>query len=430
MKKKFNLYIGLAILGLASSCAPSLDEFEPSKGSADFSKFISVGNSLTSGYANNGLYLEGQKVAFPNLIAAQMKAVGGGEFTSPFFSAEQANGTGYIKLKGLVDGNPVTEQVPAQAVRTTTPQPLFTKYLDPIQNLGVPGMRLDLSLVAEMSSTAGNPYFERLLPDAAVGKTKYIEYAAAHEHSFFSFWLGNNDVLGYATNGAVTTGPTNTLISTATFQFAYSTFIDALTKGGQKGVVATIPDVTTIPFLNTVTTARINAGVEAKTNGQVKNVVIATKTTPRVATADDRFVLTFPTEKLGVPDNLGRPYGIHPGNPIEDKYVLDKDEATQVVERVNQINEIIKTIAKSKDLAVADVHAFLNKVKGGYIYNGVAISSAYITGNAFSLDGVHLTSMGNAIVANLFIEAINKQYKSTIPTVDISNYPGVKFPGE
>ena len=94
MKKNFKLYIGLAVLGFASSCAPSLDEFEPSKGTADFSKFIAVGNSLTSGYADNGLYLEGQQVAFPNLIAQQLKEIGGGEFTSPFFSQDQQNGSG------------------------------------------------------------------------------------------------------------------------------------------------------------------------------------------------------------------------------------------------------------------------------------------------------------------------------------------------
>ena len=122
MKKNFKLYIGLAILGFASSCAPSLDELETSKGTADFSKFIAVGNSLTSGYADNGLYLEGQKVAFPNLMAEQFKTVGGGEFTSPFFSQEQANGSGYIQLKSLVDGNPVMEPVTTNlAIRGKSP---------------------------------------------------------------------------------------------------------------------------------------------------------------------------------------------------------------------------------------------------------------------------------------------------------------------
>lgn len=431
MKKNIKLYIGLAILGFASSCAPTLDELETSKGTADFSKFIAVGNSLTSGYADNGLYLEGQKVAFPNLMAEQFKSVGGGEFTSPFFSADQANGTGYLSLKSLEDGNPVMEQIAPQAIRGQNSQggPLFTKYLDPIQNLGVPGMRLDLAYFDGFGSEFGNPYFERLLPTDQVGKQTYMQYATSHEHTFFSFWLGNNDVLGYATNGAAASeDPTKQLIEVAQFTGLYTNFIDKLTENGSKGVVATIPDVTSIPFFNTVTTARLNAAVDAASGGAAKNVFIATKTGPRAATDEDLFILTFPTALLGQPNEGQIPYGMHPLNPIEDQYVLDKAEASQVASRVKAINDQIKAIAESKDIAVADVYTFLNKVKTGYNYNGVHISAAFITGNAFSLDGVHLTPMGNAIVANLFIDAINSKYKANVPTVDVSQYRGVKYP--
>lgn len=432
MKKNFKLYIGLAILGFASSCAPSLDEMETSKGSADFSKFIAVGNSLTSGYADNGLYLEGQKVAFPNLIAEQLKAVGGGEFTSPFFTEAQANGSGYIQLKSLIDGNPVMEPVTTNlAIRGANPlgKPLYTKHTDPIQNLGVPGMRLDMAFAENVGSVYGNPYFERLLPEGTPAKLKYIEYAVSHEHTFFTFWLGNNDVLGYATNGAAPSeDPTKKLLDIPTFEFTYNTFINELTKGGSKGVVATIPDVTTIPFFNTITTARLNAAVEEATKGEAKNVYIATKTGPRVATDADLFILTFPTSLLGKPNAQQIPYGVHPLNPIDDQFVLDKAEIVEVSGRVKAFNERIKSIAEAKQLAVADVYSFLNKVKAGYNYNGVHISAAFITGNAFSLDGVHLTPMGNAIVANLFIDAINSKYDANVTKVDISKYRGVKYP--
>src|SRR5690606_6469993 len=314
----------------------------------------------------------------------------------------------------LVDGNPVMEPVTTNlAIRGKSPNggPLYTKYTEPIQNLGVPGMRLDMSMAPGIGTVMGNPYFERLLPDGTPPNLKYVEYAASHEHTFFSFWLGNNDVLGYATNGAAATeDPTKKLLDLPTFELAYNTFVTALTQNNTKGVVATIPDVTTIPFLNTVTTARLNAAVEAASEGKAKNVFIATKTGPRIATDADLFVLTFPTALLGTRNEQQIPYGMHPLNPIEDKYVLDKAEVVEVSGRVKAFNDKIKAIADSKQLAVADVHAFLNKVKTGYNYNGIHISAAFITGNAFSLDGVHLTPMGNAIVANLFIDAINAKY--------------------
>ena len=55
-----------------------------SAGNADFSKFVSIGNSLTSGYRDGALYLDGQKESFPSMIAKQMALAGGTQtFTQP-----------------------------------------------------------------------------------------------------------------------------------------------------------------------------------------------------------------------------------------------------------------------------------------------------------------------------------------------------------
>ena len=433
MKKNYKFYIGIGILGFACSCAPTLEEYQVEKGSADFTKYIAIGNSLTAGFADGGLYLEGQQVAFPNLIAEQAKSVGGGNFTSPFFSADQSNGSGYISLKALVNGNPVTENVTTNlAIRglNAANKPLYTKFTDPVNNIGVPGMRLDLAFIPEFGSTLGNPYFERLLPDADAGTKSYFTYATSQGHSFFSFWLGNNDVLGYATNGAVSNpqDPTTTLTSEAQFAQLYPTFLAKLTENGQKGVVATIPDVASIPYFKTVTVARINAALAANPATANFKLLIQTKLAVRPATDEDLIGLTFKTDTIGKTNANGPFYGLSPNNPISDQQVLDKDEVAAVSAHTNKLNKIISDAAKEKGLAVADTHGLLNKVKAGYLYNGVGINSSYITGNVFSLDGIHLTPMGNAILANLFIDAINKTYNSKISKIDISTYRGVKFP--
>src|SRR5699024_4471994 len=141
------------------------------------------------------------------------------------------------------------------------------------------------------------------------------------------------------------------------------------------------------------------------------------------------FVLPFSTAGLlGQPNEQGIPYGLHPLNPIEDKYVLDSEEAATVSAHVKALNQVIKEQAQSRDLALVDTYTFLNRVKAGIIINDMPVNGTFIQGNAFSLDGVHLTPLGNAIVANLFIEAINKNFKSSIPKVDVTNYGGVKFP--
>jgi len=420
-----------AIILFAAACKPEIETpAGTTAGQANFSKYIAVGNSLTSGYADGGLYLEGQKVAYPNLIAAKMATVGGGAFTSPFFSEEHSNGSGYISLTALVNGTPtLTPVVDKLAIRDAAKH--LDKYNGEIQNLGIPGMRVDLAFDPTLTFSAANPYFERLLPDAQVGKTNYFQFIQGRNHTFFSLWLGNNDVLGYALNGAVTvsTDPTTALTDKVTFSSLYANFLNVLTAAGQKGIVGTIPDVTAIPYFNTVTVAALLNAAKA-INPAAAAIYIQTGTgAVRPATAEDLIRLPFQSEGIfGKPNGSGIPYGLHPLNPIENKWVLDKDEVIKLKDYVNSYNSSIKSLATSKGLAIADTYTYFNQVKTGINVQGVGINASFITGGAFSLDGVHLTPRGNAVIANVFIDAINAKYGSTVPNIDITQYRGVKFP--
>jgi len=431
MKKYIlNSFVAAAIL-FTAACKPEIETpAGTTAGQANFSKYIAVGNSLTSGFADGGLYLEGQKVAYPNLIAAKMASVGGGAFTSPFFSEEHSNGSGYISLTALVNGTPtLTPVIDKLAIRDAAKH--LDKYSGEIQNLGIPGMRVDLSFDPTLTFSAANPYFERLLTDAQVGKTNYFQYIQGRNHTFFSLWLGNNDVLGYALNGAVTVkgDPTTVLTDKVTFSSLYANFLNVLTAGGQKGIVATIPDVTAVPYFHTVTVAALLNAAKA-INPAAAAIYIQTGTgAVRPATAEDLIRLPFQSEGIfGKPNGSGIPYGLHPLNPIENKWVLDKDEVVKVKDYVNSYNSSIKSLATSKGLAIADTYAYFNQVKTGINVQGVGINASFITGGAFSLDGIHLTPRGNAAIANVFIDAINAKYGSTVPNIDIAQYRGVKFP--
>lgn len=425
----------MAFILVIVSCKPNIDIPKPSSGSADFSKYIAIGNSLTAGFADGGLYLDGQRVAFPNLLAEQMESAGGGEFTSPFFDDEHANGSGYLKLESIQNGSPVLVNVTEKLAYRDQDNHLI-KYTGTIQNLGVHGMRVNLAFDPTFSQQ--NNYFERLLSQNEVGNKTYFDYATEKEHTFFSFWLGNNDVLGYALEGGVIT-PQNEmkarLTEKETFETLYNDFIDKLTENGQKGVLATIPDVTAVPFFTTITvTALLNAA--KKVNSAITNLYIEDKTVltspffgVRAATYEDLIVLTFPVDKIGVVNGYGFPYGLHPLNPIEDQYVLDRTEVALVKDYVKSYNNTIRNTAETRGLALADIYTLLNKVKEtGLLINGAIMNASFVSGGVFSLDGVHLTPKGNAMIANQFIEAINKQYDSKLPELDVNSYTGVKLP--
>jgi hypothetical protein len=56
------------------------------------------------------------------------------------------------------------------------------------------------------------------------------------------------------------------------------------------------------------------------------------------------------------------------------------------------------------------------------------MNTQFVTGGIFSLDGIHLTPLGNALLANEFIRAINMKFGSTIPKINATNYKGIMFP--
>jgi len=435
---KLHIYIvaGLLLLG---SCKPNIDTPKPSKGTADFSRYISIGNSLTAGYADGGLYLEGQMNSYPSIIGKQMQSVGGGPFVQPLFNADQANGSGYLSLTGFnADGTPITTPVTTnlaiagqQAIPGFGNVTLYTKYSGDINNYGVPGIKLFHITYAPYGNLNG--YYERLLPgNEGTHNTTYLDFVTAKPFTFFSNWLGNNDALGYATSG----GAGDVLTDKTTFSQLYGLLISKMTANGQKGVVGTIPDVTSIPYFNTITVGAVLGAVQ-KANPQVQAIYISALVSgstyaPRAATAKDLIVLTFPTSKIGTPvvTPYGTlPYGLTPYTPIDNQYVLDQNEIALTQDYVNSYNTTIKSIAAAKGLAVFDSYTFLNNIKQhGMVVDGVAINSNYISGGLFSLDGVHLTPRGYAIVANEFIKAINAKYGSSIPLANISDYRGVKFP--
>jgi hypothetical protein len=439
---KSQLYI-LAGFILFSACKPEIKTPAFTKGSADFSRYISVGNSLTAGYADGGLYLAGQQVSYPSIIANQMKSVGGGTFTQPLFGANEANGSGYLSLSGFnADGTPMLSNVTTNlAIRGVLPVPgfgnvtLYNKYTGgDINNYGVPGIKLYNITYAPYGNLNG--FFERLLPgNAPTNSTTYLQFVMAKPFTFFSNWLGNNDALGYATSG----GAGDVLTDKTIFASLYQLLITTLTSNGAKGVVATIPDVTAIPYFNTVTIGAVLAGVQ-KVNPAVTTLYVNALTSPsttgtyaaRPATTKDLLILTFNTGLIGTPVQTPYgtyPYGLTPLTPIDNQYILDENEVALTKDYVSAYNQTIKSIAGTSGLAVFDAYTFLNNIKAnGLVEDGVSLNSNYISGGIFSLDGVHLTPRGYAIVANEFIKAINGKYGSNIPLANITNYGGVKIP--
>lgn len=478
-----NKYILLAVVALGFfSCKPEInDGFTPSKGNSDFSTYVALGNSLTAGYADGALYHSAQKQSWTNLLAIQFKEVGGGDFIQPVVTSEQGILPGKLKL-AVVDGN--LGPVPAEDGEL---EAFYPPLGYAVHNLGVPGAKVAHLLapgygnMENLAAGLANPYYIRF---ASTPNATVIEQALSMEPTFFSLWIGNNDVLGYASSGGIG----DVITPLADFTNYYGALAQTLASTGANGVLANIPEVTSAAYFNTVpnnaleidaaTASQMNLGlsfIEGQINsilslaglpefsyniefksganlfliednnflyGDLLDAIADTTTDPlnkllmkrvqfRQMTSEELLTLVTPQDSLAMGMGsfmaiegiaLPLPFG------IPNKYVLDADEIQLVASTIDSYNTVIKTVAEQYDWALVDVNSIFDDVKNGITVDGVKLNADFVTGGVFSLDGIHLSPRGNAMVTNYFIDAINKKYNSAISTVNISDYNGVEFP--
>ncbi|PXY44547.1 SGNH/GDSL hydrolase family protein [Flavobacterium hydrophilum] len=244
----------------------SSDGLPLTSGSADFSKYVALGDSFAAGFSDNALFIKGQEGAYPNIIAQQFALVGGGDFKTPYAN----DNIGGLLLGGNVITAPrlyfdTTTSTPVSVVGTPTTE--VTAHLSgTFNNLGVPGAKSFHLLAPGYGSVAGitagtaNPYFARFASSAT---TTVLADALSQNPTFFSLWIGGNDELGYATAGG--DPAVNPLTPAATFDAAYKGLVAQLVAGGRKGVVANLPVITTLPHFhviayNQLTQANLSSG--------------------------------------------------------------------------------------------------------------------------------------------------------------------------
>ena len=285
--KNYIKYFGILALGMVACEAefenPVNEPGAYTSGEANFSNYVAIGNSMTAGYADGALYITGQKNSFPNILAQQFSIVGGGEFKQPLMADNAGglllNGTQITSNRRVLAFN--AEGVPGPAVFGGTATTEVTNHLSgPFNNLGAPGAKSFHLLfpgygdVAGVATGTANPYFARF---ASSPETTVIADAIAQNPTFFSLWIGNNDVLSFATSGGVGVDQTgnmnpadygpNDITDPQVFASVYSQLVNQLTGTGADGVLLNIPDVTSLPYFTTIPN---NAMVlDAATAGQL-----------------------------------------------------------------------------------------------------------------------------------------------------------------
>jgi hypothetical protein len=406
-----------AVLAAAAALAGCARVTPPTRpcgclGNADFTNYVAVGNSLTAGYQSGGLLSACQDRAYPVLLAGQ---AGLATFSHPRIAAP-----GFPALLFLDWDNPAGG-LPFSVHSHSGTGSLMNPGEAPYQNLGVPGARI----AHFFASDSTNPMFRVLLGDRG---TMWQQLKARHPR-FVTFWLGSNDALE-----ALLEGTPEVLTPAGEFAASYGAALDSVLSTGAQVCAANIPDILDTPYATTVPPYAFDpvTGLPRLALGQ-RIPFLGQRDAGGPGKLDPNSVVTlealdYLAQGIGIPSHVtvsGFTIPIPGGTdqPLPVHVVLTPNEIAMIRARAALFNQTIATACAARNVPVMDAAALFHRVaRSGYSLGGVAYSTRYVQGGIMSLDGVHPTDFGQALVANEWIATINAHYHASLVPVTLTRF--------
>src|SRR5690554_4030716 len=392
-------------------CEISVDEFEASSGSLDLSSYVALGDSYSAGYVDGALGRETQVESLPAILAQQFALAGGGAFKQPLMPEGKSIGGTPIDEQGILNGYFQLQVVNQQLtpVPTVGDMEVFGDIVGdqgPFNNMAVPGAKASHLLTPLFSTPeVGNPYFVRFASNP--GQSSVLSDALRAQPTFFSLWIGGNDVLTSAIAGG-----SEDITPKEEFAAYIKLLVEQLAAEERSGVIANIPSIEALPYFSFVGT-------------QWPTAILVQDPSEE---AGFRALRTGEKVLLPALQLLGAGYGLSVEKPLPAKYFLSLAELNDISLAIAGYNEVIAEAAAEHNLALVDMHGMMERLKTGMVVDGNNYSSTFISGQVLSLDGIHATPRGYAIIANEFIRAINTKYQVAIPLVNVNDYRGNVFP--
>jgi len=389
------------VLLVATALTAPVTRADAAVGTPRLRRLVVVGDSLLAGFGSGGFIgvgHPGQRDGAASMIARRARV----RLPLPLMSSP-----GVPPQLVIVDDNRNGRLDPGEVRRRSSGIGFRQDPDRSARNLAVPGEdsgsileKISPQDVAGQLATGGvngRDLLKFLILGLPLGDEPVSQPSRARElhPTFLLVWIGNNDLLDMATR----TNPRAATVSASAFGARFRTLLAALADTGAGMAVANLPDPTGIAALRYAA-------------GEVTACRTATGATRPVA-SDDLLPLALDRSLLPVPPCTR---------------VLDAGERAAVASTVGAFNgEIAAAVADTErargvGIALVDLAARFRDIAAGVDVddNGsIDLTTRYL-GGIFSLDGIHPTRTGNALVANAFIDAINARFGEHIPAVNVA----------
>lgn len=370
-----------------------------------FDRYVSMGNSITAGFQSGGINDSTQLQSYAVLLATQMH--------TPFFAPLMAQPGCPPPFTNIFTQTRLAP-IPC-ALRKQQPTPL--PY---VSNVAVPGAEV-MDAVSNLD-TASNANSLTTFFLGGLTQTQMMERA---QPTFASVWLGNNDVLGAATNAA-NAGDSTKITTPALFQSRYTGVVDSLAAAGVEGAVLIgVVKVAAAPYFSQGQT------YFAIKNGAVPGVAfpptftVALNCAPRALGGQgDSVLVPFP---FGLGLLAAAAAGASDTLYCTEPQTIQPAELAKLGASVTAYNTIIQDLASARGWAYWDPNPTLDSLRT--IQTQIAPfpnfgappaftpCSASPFGLALSCDGIHPSAATHRLVANKLIETINAKFGTNLTKV-------------
>jgi hypothetical protein len=400
---------------------------------ASLTTLVLVGDSEGAGYADNCLAKHSQIDSFGAIIARQA----GVDFQQPLLDEPGIGGC-------LV----LTSLAPSFTTKASVLKPLNFTLPRPYNNLAIGGCAMgDLTKATTAANARPGTCAQtidlvlRNGPPVNLNLGSPVDQALALNPTFVIVEMVGNDLLGAVLTGDIRDGVTITPVAQYTIDL--NSAITKLKTKVLNGLIFTTADVTNIPFATTIPPFLTSGGQLVLVGGQPvpllgpKGCAAGVPACPMPANTlvtlnaagylPSGFGIPCAVfNALGVPAgapqraNCDKPLPAAPLGPSNPGVLIYASDVTLLRQRAADYNTAIQATATANGYTVFDTNAFLTSLKTGRDYGGITISAAFLTGGAISYDGFHLTSIGQAILADEVIKQLNRTYGMNTPEPDIS----------
>jgi lysophospholipase L1-like esterase len=380
-----------------------------------FDRYVSMGNSITAGFQSGGINDSTQRQSYAVLLAQAMHSPSflpllsrpgcPPPYTNVFTQTRVPSPPGY----------PVSSATTCflRQANPATPRPY-------VSNTAVPGAEvIDIYNNFDATSNANS------LTQFILGGLTQVQMMRKAQPTFVSLWIGNNDVLGAATNTA-NGGDSTKITPVAAFQANYNAVLDSIADVNPRGAILVgVAKVTSIPFFSAGATYWAIKNHLAPPDSFPTLFTVSNNCAP-VATGipgarGDSVLVGFPygAALLGAAQ-AGAPRNLDCADTVAA--IVVPSELAKLVGAVTAYNAHISAQATAHDWTYYDPNPALDSLR--LIPTAVrpfpaigAPCSANPFGTAFSCDGVHPSASTHRLIATKLRDAINAAYGTAIPPI-------------